>query len=84
VLSTVVDLLTLAFFAYAAWLVARYAIAVNNEPMTTINWNKSFVYWLAFSGFALMALRSIQVAVKNWRRGFSVLQRPDFFEDPTG
>lgn len=79
VLSTLVDLLALAFYAYAAWLVARYALAVDNEPMTTINWNKSHVYWLAFAGFALMALRALQMAVENWRRGYSALEKPEAF-----
>jgi TRAP-type C4-dicarboxylate transport system permease small subunit len=79
-LSTVMDGVAMAFFGYAAWLVARFALAVDNEPMTTINWNKSHVYWLAFAGFALMALRSVQVAVENWRRGFSILQRPEAFD----
>lgn len=79
-LSTGVDLAALAFYAYAGWLVARYALAVNNEPMTTIDWNKSHVYWLAFAGFALMTLRAAQVAVENWRRGFSALQNPGAFD----
>ena len=68
------------FYGYAAWLVARYALAVDNEPMTTINWNKSHVYWLAFAGFALMTVRGVQVAIENWRRGFSPLQNPGFFD----
>ncbi len=76
-----VDLLRSAFFVYAAWLVARFALAVDNEPMTTIDWNKSHVYWLAFAGFALMALRSLQVSVENLRRGYSNLERPEAFED---
>ncbi|MCR5866357.1 MAG: TRAP transporter small permease [Aquincola tertiaricarbonis] len=79
--STAVDLLRTGFFLYAAWLVARYALAVNNEPMTTIDWNKSHVYWLAFAGFAAMGLRSIQVSWENWRRGYSNLERPEAFED---
>jgi TRAP-type C4-dicarboxylate transport system permease small subunit len=81
-LSTVVDLLAVGFYGYAAWLVAQYALAVNNEPMTTIDWNKSYVYWLAFAGFTLMAVRGAQVSVANWRRGFSPLQDPAFFESP--
>ena len=81
VLSTAVDLAAIAFYGYASWLVARYALAVDNEPMTTIDWNKSYVYWLAFTGFALMTLRGIQVAVENWRRGFSPLQNPAHFDD---
>lgn len=80
-LSTVVDLVAIVFYGYGAWLVARYALAVDNEPMTTIEWNKSYVYWLAFAGFALMTLRGVQVAVENWRRGFSPLQNPAHFDD---
>jgi TRAP-type C4-dicarboxylate transport system permease small subunit len=80
VLSTAVDLAVTAFYAYASWLVARYALAVDNEPMTTIAWNKSHVYWLAFAGFVLMALRSLQVSLENLRRGYSVLERPEAFD----
>jgi TRAP-type C4-dicarboxylate transport system permease small subunit len=84
VLSTLVDAAAIAFYAYAGWLVARYALAVDNEPMTTINWNKSYVYWLAFAGFALMTVRALQVAAGNWRRGFSALQNPGFFDGSAG
>ena len=80
VLSTLVDLARTVFLFYVSWLVARYALAVNNEPMTTIDWNKSHVYWLAFAGFALMALRSVQVSVLNWRQGYSILERPEAFD----
>ena len=83
-LSTAVDIAAITFYSYGAWLIARYALAVDNEPMTTINWNKSHVYWLAFAGFALMALRAVQVAVENWRRGFSALQNPGFFDGSAG
>jgi len=79
-LSTAVDIAAFAFYSYGAWLVARYALAVDNEPMTTINWNKSHVYWLAFAGFALMSLRALQVGIENWRRGFSALQNPGYFD----
>ncbi|TMG97456.1 MAG: TRAP transporter small permease [Betaproteobacteria bacterium] len=78
-LSSAMDVLAIVFFGYVTWLVARYALAVDNEPMTTIAWNKSHVYWLAFAGFALMALRAVQVAIENWRRGYSVLEKPEAF-----
>ena len=80
VLSTIVDITRTVFFGYVAYLVARFALAVNNEPMTTIDWNKSHVYWLAFAGFALMFLRSVQVSWINWRQGFSILERPEAFD----
>ena len=80
VLSTFVDVARTLFFAYVAYLVARYALAVDNEPMTTIAWNKSYVYWLAFAGFALMLLRSVQLSWVNWRQGYSILERPEAYE----
>jgi TRAP-type C4-dicarboxylate transport system permease small subunit len=80
VFSTLVDVSRTVFFVYVAWLVARYAIAVDNEPMTTIAWNKSHVYWLAFAGFVLMFGRSIQVSWINWRQGYSILERPEAFD----
>jgi TRAP-type C4-dicarboxylate transport system permease small subunit len=83
-LSTLVDVVRTLFFAYVALLVARYAMAVANEPMTTIEWNKSHVYWLAFAGFVLMALRSVQVTWLNWRQGYSILEKPEAFDPVEG
>ena len=80
VLSTLVDVARTLFFAYVSYLVARYALAVDNEPMTTIDWNKSHVYWLCFAGFVLMFGRSIQVSWLNWRQGYSILERPEAFD----
>ena len=78
--SALVDLLQIAFFCYVAWLFSRYALAVNNEPMTTIQWNKSHVYWLAFAGMLLMAIRSIQITYLHWRQGYSALTRPEAYD----
>lgn len=80
VLATLVDVANCAFFIYVAWLVARYALAVNNEPMTTIDWNKSHVYWLAFVGFALMAIRALQVSWINFVQGYSILEKPEAYD----
>ena len=80
VLSTLVDVARTVFFAYVTWLVARYALAVNNEPMTTIDWNKSHVYWLAFVGFVLMTLRSVQVSWINFVQGYSILEKPEAYD----
>ena len=80
VLSTLVDVARTLFFAYVAYLVARYALAVDNEPMTTIDWNKSHVYWLAFVGFVLMTLRSVQVSWINFVQGYSILEKPEAYD----
>jgi TRAP-type C4-dicarboxylate transport system permease small subunit len=78
--STLVDLLNTVFFAYVAWLIARFALAMDSEPMTTIDWKKSHVYWLAGAGMVLMALRSLQVSVLHWRQGYSALERPQAYD----
>jgi len=80
VMATFVDLARTAFLAYGCWLVYRFISLVGFEPMTTVFWNKAHVYWLAFAGFALMFLRSCQVTWQNWRRGYSVLERPEAYD----
>ena len=35
-------------------------------------------------GFVLMFVRSIQIAVENWRRGYSILERPGAFDGTEG
>src|SRR5204863_353240 len=79
-MSARLDIARTAFFAYVTWLVARYALAVDNEPMTTIDWNKSHVYWLAFAGFALMVVRSVQVTWIHWSQGYSILEKPEAYD----
>jgi TRAP-type C4-dicarboxylate transport system permease small subunit len=80
ILATAVDLVRIAFFAYAALLVWRFMDAVSGEEMTTIAIPKNLIYGCVFIGFVLMALRSLQVAWQNLRRGYSILERPDAFE----
>jgi TRAP-type C4-dicarboxylate transport system permease small subunit len=80
IMSTLVDLARTAFFGYVAWLVYVFISLVGDEPMTTIEWNKAHVYWLAFAGFLLMFLRSCQVTVVNWRQGYSILEKPEAYE----
>ena len=76
VLATLVDVVRTVFFGYAVWLVYRYIDLVGVEPMTTIVWNKAYVYWLALAGFVMMFVRSVQVSVQNWRQGYSSLENP--------
>ncbi len=79
-LATIIDLLRTAFFGYAVWLTYRYIVLVGDEPMTTLFWNKAYVYWMALAGFVLMFLRSVQVSVCNWRQGYSILENPAAYE----
>jgi TRAP-type C4-dicarboxylate transport system permease small subunit len=82
VLATAIDLMRIAFFAYGAILVWRFMGIVADEQMTTVALPKNLTYAFVFIGFVLMCFRSVQVAVANWRRGYSVLERPEAFDAP--
>ncbi|MDB5771360.1 MAG: tripartite ATP-independent periplasmic transporter, DctQ component family protein 12 [Burkholderia sp.] len=80
VLSTVVDVIRAAFLAYATALVWKYIQIVGDEPMTTLDWPKSMTYWFALAGFALMTIHALRVAVRNWRQGYSILEKPEAYD----
>ena len=44
------------------------------------NLPKNLVYGAVCIGFILMFVRSIQVSIENWRRGYSILERPEHFD----
>jgi TRAP-type C4-dicarboxylate transport system permease small subunit len=84
VLATLVDITRVVLLGVIAWLGWQYIGMVGDEPMTTINWPKSMVYWLALIGFVVMLLRAVMVAYKNWRQGYSVLERPEAYDGTDG
>ena len=80
VLATAIDVVRTLFFAYAAWLVWSFMGLIEGETMTTIDLPKNLVYGAVCAGFVLMFARSVQVSVENWRRGYSMLERPEHFD----
>jgi TRAP-type C4-dicarboxylate transport system permease small subunit len=81
VLATLVDLLRAGFIGYVTLLVWKYTEIVGDEPMTTLNnWPKNVVYWVALAGFAIMTIRALQIAWKNWHQGYSILERPEAYD----
>ena len=83
-MSTAIDLIRIAFFGYAIKLVWVYIQIIGDEQMTTINLPKDYVYYAVLLGFVLMFARSVQVAVQNWRQGYSVLERPGAYDGSEG
>lgn len=79
-LATIVDIVRILFFAYAVWLLWRYVGLVGEEPMVMVDAPKSILYYAVFAGFVLMLGRSIQVAIADFRRGYSALERPEAFD----
>lgn len=79
-LALAVDVARIIVFAYLALLVWRYSEIISDEQMTTIALPKRPVFLIVFGAFVLMALRGVQVFIGNFRRGYSVLERPGAFD----
>ncbi len=77
VLSTLVDVIRLAFFAYAVYLTWAMMQKMGNYRMTIVDLPMNTVYGVCLIGFAFAAVRSVQVLIINGRRGYSVLERPE-------
>ena len=76
-LSRAVDVLRIAFFAAAVLLTVQMMLKIGNQTrMTIVDAPINVVYGVCLFGFAAMTVRSIQVALIHWRRGYSVLERP--------
>ena len=82
ILATAIDIVRILFFAYVGYLVWRFMDVVGDEEMTTVKLPKNLVYAGVLLGFALMFVRSVQIAIRNWRQGYSALERPDAFDAP--
>lgn len=80
-LSVAVDLVRIAFLGYATWLTYKLIERIGGQPMSVIDWPIGLVYAFVLVGFALMCWRAIGVARQNWRRGASVLERPELADE---
>jgi TRAP-type C4-dicarboxylate transport system permease small subunit len=77
-LSRAVDVLRIGFFAAAVVMTVQMMLKIGNQTrMTIVDLPMNLVYGLCLFGFAAMAWRSLQVARVHWRRGYSVLERPE-------
>jgi TRAP-type C4-dicarboxylate transport system permease small subunit len=80
VLSTAVDAVRCLFLGYAVWLTWLLLQRIGNQPMAVVDLPVGWVFSAMLFGFALMFLRSLQVARRHWKQGYSILERPEFPE----
>lgn len=73
ILSTIVDVIRIVFFAYATYLSYKIIGLMGAQYMTAIHVSMGVIYGFVFAGFLAMTLRAMQVALKHWRQGYSVL-----------
>ena len=74
-LSTAVDVIRILFYGYATWLGWKVAGIMQYQRMVVIDWPMSIVFGIGAAGFAILTLRSIQLAIGHWRAGESALTR---------
>jgi len=73
VLSTLVDIIRIVFFAYGGWISFKILKIMHHQYMTSIRWPMSYLYAIVFAGFVLMTIRAIQVFFRHYRQGYSTL-----------
>ncbi len=76
-LALLVDVIRIAFFAAMTAFTVQMMQKMGNYQMTIVDLPMNIVYAVVLFGFAAMTLRSIWVARMHWRRGYSVLERPE-------
>lgn len=77
-LSTLVDVLRVLFFGATVVLTVLMMNKLGGgSRMTLIDLPMNVVYGVCLVGFAFMTWRAIGVGLIHWRRGYSVLERPE-------
>jgi TRAP-type C4-dicarboxylate transport system permease small subunit len=82
-MSTIVDIVRIAFFVIAVVLTVQMMTRMGAQQMTIVDLPMNIIYGVCGLGFAAAAVRSVQVAIENWKRGFSVLERPEHMIEET-
>jgi TRAP-type transport system small permease protein len=76
-LATAVDLMRTVFFAAMTVFTAQMMGKLQGMQMSVVDLPMNIVYGVCLLGLAMMTLRSFWVARLHWRRGYSVLERPE-------
>ena len=80
-LSTFVDGLRIVFFTYATWIMWKLMAIIGTDEMTMIKLPMNVLYYFVLAGLAIAAFRSVQIAITNWRQGYSILDNPEAYLD---
>jgi TRAP-type C4-dicarboxylate transport system permease small subunit len=80
-LSTLVDVLRILFLGYCVWLTYLVIVKIGKLRMAIIDWPMGIVYGFVMFGFVLMTWRAVDVAIQNWKRGESVLEKPELADE---
>ncbi len=76
-LATAIDAIKVFFFGYTAWLTWVLLGKIGSSRMAIVDLPIGIVYSFVLLGFVMMTYRAIVAAIQDWRRGYSVLERPE-------
>jgi TRAP-type transport system small permease protein len=80
-LSTFVDAIRVLFLGYCVYLTIALMQKIGSQRMAIVDWPIGILYGFVAAGFVLMTWRAIGVAVDNWKRGASVLEKPELMDE---
>ena len=80
-MSVLVDVMRIAFLGYCVYLTIVLMTKIGGMRMAIIDWPMGVVYGFVAFGFALMTWRAVDVAIANWKRGASVLEKPELADE---
>ena len=67
---------SVAFFAYAGWLTGLLMNRIGSQRMAIVELPIGLVFGAMLAGFALMLARSLQLALRHWRQGYTGMDLP--------
>ena len=80
-MSTIVDVVRIGFLGYCAWLTVALMQKIGSQRMAIVDWPIGILYGFVAFGFGLMTWRALGVALANWKRGYSVLEKPELADE---
>jgi len=81
VVASVVDAVRIGFLGICAVLTWQLIGRIGASRMAVVDLPMGLVYGAVLLGFAAMTWRAIGVARANWRRGASVLEKPELADE---
>jgi len=76
-LAVIVDLIRILFLGYCTVLTGKLIDKIGSSRMSVVDLPMGLVYAFVLIGFALMTIRALQGALRDWNRGAGVLEQPE-------
>jgi TRAP-type C4-dicarboxylate transport system permease small subunit len=76
-LAVIVDLIRILFLGYCTLLTGKLIDKIGSSRMSVVDLPMGLVYAFVLIGFALMTIRALQGALRDWNRGAGVLEQPE-------